>query len=280
VAGQARAHALIAQMQARKYDEEDRSIALADSPALASMRFASTAAVELSAQTWDQNLQAVASHWHAQALRMGSRRPPDEAMRYARKAQVLFRDTGDEKGEAQALALVAHLQMARGEFEQAAQSAEKAQRLAQKTTDAEIIRTASDAVNAVERARSAKIYGGGQSVSRADRTGRPGAAGGQAGMAAPSIEASSSPLGSSTMVSLDPSMVRNKVMDVFRNTVADMDDVHGDTSLMEAGMDSLSTIDFTNQLTRDFNLKNSTQLVFDYPTVSEIVDHIIQESKG
>jgi len=68
--------------------------------------------------------------------------------------------------------------------------------------------------------------------------------------------------------------VRNSLRDMAREVVDSLD-LESDNPLMDAGMDSLSGVEFRNRLQREFdgiNLPNS--MVFDYPTIAELAGFI------
>jgi len=54
------------------------------------------------------------------------------------------------------------------------------------------------------------------------------------------------------------------------------DDVHDDTPLMDTGLDSLSSVQFRNDLTRDFQVKLPASLMFDYPTIGALSEKIVE----
>lgn len=79
---------------------------------------------------------------------------------------------------------------------------------------------------------------------------------------------------------LDKGMVRAKILTHVENTMAGEGIADGDTPLMDAGLDSLSAIDLQNLISADFPFGGSSNtLLFDYPTVRELVDYIVEQSK-
>merc|ERR1711912_91909 len=80
---------------------------------------------------------------------------------------------------------------------------------------------------------------------------------------------------------LDPKAVAEKVMEAARSVIGLEDDsVHMDSPLMETGMDSLSSVQFRNVLMRAFDgMTMPASLMFDYPTVLQITDHVVAQSK-
>jgi len=272
--GEAHARVLLARIYAKQYEGGDKGEAGAT---LNSMLESAAAAQALATQVRDRPLQAVASQWYATALLMSRTPPPEDALRFARKAQSLFREAKDASGEAQSLALTAQLLVYRKEFEQASQNVTRSLDLATASGDAEAERVAREASAAVERARAAKSGG---RVARG-RPGRPGAAGAESPVAAaapPGAGGPSQVVATAPKLDLSIDEVKAKVLDMVRESVGDDIDIHAESALMDSGMDSLSSIDFTNQVTKDFNLTGSQSLVFDYPTVTQIVDFIMQEA--
>ena len=59
-------------------------------------------------------------------------------------------------------------------------------------------------------------------------------------------------------------------------------EVHLDTPLMESGLDSLSAVAFRNELSKTFQGIGAlpAALMFDYPSVRAITEHIVDRSKG
>jgi hypothetical protein len=48
-----------------------------------------------------------------------------------------------------------------------------------------------------------------------------------------------------------------------------------DDPLMEAGIDSISAISFTNSILKEFGVSTSASLLFDYPTIASLTTHVI-----
>eukprot|EP00418_Pyrodinium_bahamense_P096054 CAMPEP_0179044198 /NCGR_PEP_ID=MMETSP0796-20121207/17554_1 /TAXON_ID=73915 /ORGANISM="Pyrodinium bahamense, Strain pbaha01" /LENGTH=735 /DNA_ID=CAMNT_0020740597 /DNA_START=32 /DNA_END=2237 /DNA_ORIENTATION=- len=76
---------------------------------------------------------------------------------------------------------------------------------------------------------------------------------------------------------LSPDMVRAMVLEVALN-VSDGEALEMDTPLMESGIDSLAAINFRNELQRKTNLQLKGTLMFDYPSMGEIANHIVELS--
>merc|ERR1719469_1677660 len=79
--------------------------------------------------------------------------------------------------------------------------------------------------------------------------------------------------------------------DILQATITDValslmgvDELHQDTPLMDAGLDSLASVEFQNNLQREFTaLAMPATMVFDYPSVKtmvEFIDNGLQEAAG
>merc|ERR1711879_988469 len=81
---------------------------------------------------------------------------------------------------------------------------------------------------------------------------------------------------------LDPVTVAKKVRDFVIEVAAadgeDDEDVHMDSALMDAGIDSLAAVSFTNALSTEFDLRMPASLIFDYPNVNAVTAFIMEES--
>merc|ERR1711971_216903 len=72
----------------------------------------------------------------------------------------------------------------------------------------------------------------------------------------------------------DPEMLKMKINDVA-NSLMGIESLAGDTPLMDAGLDSLSMVEFRNELVKEFpGVDLPGALLFDYPTVNALTDFI------
>jgi len=77
---------------------------------------------------------------------------------------------------------------------------------------------------------------------------------------------------------LDPVMVHKKVMDLVKNVLADDDDLAADMPFMEAGVDSLGSVQLVTDVGKAFSMALAPSVVFDYPSVRTLADHLVAES--
>merc|ERR1740123_2783316 len=79
---------------------------------------------------------------------------------------------------------------------------------------------------------------------------------------------------------LDPAFVRKQLMTFVKDVMATDDELELDSPFMEAGMDSLSSVSLMSMVAKEFQMALSPSLVFDFPTVRALEDHLVEESKN
>merc|ERR1740129_1228204 len=79
---------------------------------------------------------------------------------------------------------------------------------------------------------------------------------------------------------IDPEMFRNTIVEVTQSMLG-TDDIASDTPLMDAGLDSLSMVEFRNELVKLFpGVTLPGALLFDAPTVNALTDFIVDATKN
>merc|ERR1719343_340592 len=78
---------------------------------------------------------------------------------------------------------------------------------------------------------------------------------------------------------LDASMVMQTVRDMAQQAIQ-LDDqkLEADSPLMDSGMDSLTSVSFRNSIQSALGMKVPSSLMFDYPTMQEITNKIVELS--
>merc|ERR1719382_1421920 len=75
---------------------------------------------------------------------------------------------------------------------------------------------------------------------------------------------------------LDPAFVRKQLMTFVKDVMATDDELELDSPFMEAGMDSLSSVSLMSMVAKEFQMALSPSLVFDFPTVRALEDHLVE----
>jgi len=75
----------------------------------------------------------------------------------------------------------------------------------------------------------------------------------------------------------DPLLVKNRIKAMVQSMLADEGNVRDDAPLMEAGIDSLSSVELRTQLQQEFMVVLPTTVVLNYPTVAALGRLIVKE---
>jgi len=191
----------------------------------------------------------------------------DKAFKSSEEAIELLHEVNDRSSEAFAMALNAEALLGKKDKEQAAKVAERAVWLARSARDAAAENYAVAVFNAVF-ADDIKAVEAAAALPQAADTQSLAALGDSAGP----VVVEKKP----TLVFED---VRAIILKNAMETVGETDELYSDSSLMDAGMDSLSAVAFRNQLQRELaGINLPASLMFDYPTINQISDFVVEES--
>jgi 3-oxoacyl-(acyl-carrier-protein) synthase/NAD(P)-dependent dehydrogenase (short-subunit alcohol dehydrogenase family)/acyl carrier protein len=72
--------------------------------------------------------------------------------------------------------------------------------------------------------------------------------------------------------------IENEIKRIFKYVVGGGGEIKADEPLMEAGIDSLSAVEFQTCLNKSFSIKFSSTVLFDYPTIKSLTQMILQHS--
>jgi len=165
-----------------------------------------------------------------------------EAMTSIATAEQLCITQGDSQGEALAMILAAYCHVVDQKNPKATEVADKALALARKGDDTMGEWLANNVKDMVAKMDTGE-----------------GAAGGEG--------------------EIDPEMLKLKIQDVA-NSLMGIESLAGDTPLMDAGLDSLSMVEFRNELVKEFpGVDLPGALLFDYPTVNALTDFVAEGIK-
>lgn len=225
----------------------------------------------------EKGLRARAMLWRAQVLFYCNN--SKEATRVAASAEKIFRDAKRDGGASEALVLQAYVYAKDGELEKAQEIAGTALELARGSGDQRAEEAALAFFDMLERQEQERKAAEMAAMQQAQFQFAQfqGGGGGEMAVAdaAPvSVAAPAAPKG------LDPVMTKNKLMRMVKDVIASDDDLETDSPFMEAGMDSLSSVQLMTEVSKEFQLSLSPSLIFDFPTVRAMVDHLVEESKA
>jgi acyl carrier protein len=232
-----------------------------------------TDAVGAAGKTGDKGLRAMATYYQAMALMCTDKM--SESTKKASEAQSVFVSMGSDSGEARCLTLIAQNHLMNMNEDKAADVADRAMKLANKAGDlwteydaAMIVAVIAGRQQAMMASYQAMMPAGDMQFAMAPQ------GGGGGGDDAPQSVAAAAPKG------LDPAFVRKQLMTFVKDVMATDDELELDSPFMEAGMDSLSSVSLMSMVAKEFQMALSPSLVFDFPTVRALEDHLVEESKN
>jgi len=172
-----------------------------------------------------------------------------DAMNSIEEAELLCKECGEAEGEPLGLVLTAKVALLEGRIPEAVEINDKAL-------------TLSKAVKSERCEFLAQNLKDLLSTQLGDSTGDQAAsAGSQVGTAEEELK-------------IDPEILRLKINDVAMSLIG-IASVQGDIPLMDAGLDSLSMVEFRNELCKEFpGVEMPGAMLFDYPTVNALVEFI------
>lgn len=183
-----------------------------------------------------------------------------ESVSAGRRACEAFRRTGEQQPLAVALMLCARGFLELGTAGLAEKSAEEALDIFHRISDDEGVAAANELLNEIGPSGVALGGGGSYDVEAIAPTPEPGAA------ASVAVQQKGP----------EPAQVKEMIRKEVESILGSADEVADDTPLMDTGLDSLSSVQFRNDLTRDFNVKLPASLMFDYPTITALTEKIVQ----
>merc|ERR1719414_326894 len=74
---------------------------------------------------------------------------------------------------------------------------------------------------------------------------------------------------------LDPLVVKNKIRQLVSDAL-DADEISLDTPLMDSGLDSLASVSFRNDVSKEFSTTLPASLIFDYPTITSLTSYMVE----
>lgn len=229
-------------------------------------------ALLVSGKAGDRNLRAAALFWRAEvlvwALKAGT------GLQYAEEAVRLFEKVNDVCGQAHSMVLTADVLLMLGEKAKAHDMANEALQLAQLEPEAAEVEDAAQKL--LDRMADKKKPAAQVVTEDDDEDAGKVAAKDQASPAVASvaIAEAAEPKG------LDPAATLAKVKTLVADVIADDDGFDIDEPFMEAGIDSLGSVQLVSDIGREFRMSLAPSVVFDFPTTRALVDHVVEESKG
>mmetsp|Transcript_39573 Transcript_39573/g.93194 ORF Transcript_39573/g.93194 Transcript_39573/m.93194 type:complete len:867 (-) Transcript_39573:182-2782(-) len=222
-------------------------------------------ALELATKSGSVLVRCTAMLWRGQALLVSQRHL--EATQVAEDAETLATTCGDKGCQCKAMLLAACVAKATDNTSKMKTCAEAASQLAREAEEPQLLQQAQTLL-----ASCAPAQGGGAQAEAAADPGLPQLE------SSKEVEGSSSAAAPPAPKGLDLVNVTKKVQEIVLELLAGEEDLTVDTPLMEAGIDSLSSVTFVTDLSKAFNQQVPPAAVFDYPSISAMASFIVEES--
>mmetsp|Transcript_16408 Transcript_16408/g.52651 ORF Transcript_16408/g.52651 Transcript_16408/m.52651 type:complete len:465 (+) Transcript_16408:584-1978(+) len=212
-------------------------------------------AVTVARQSSGSSMLAMALHSLAQVFNACGR--GDKGLEAAQEAERLFHEIQDLSREAHALIVAADSCAIAGDRQNAAAFVNRATAIFQELGDAAGEALAKSVLSAMAgmKVESARALEDQPSAAAADSVAAP-----------PSVKA------------MDFSIAQNMARETAFQAIGAEDEIDLDSPLMDVGLDSLAAISFREQLMAMSGLKLPSSLVFDYPSLMTITQHLVEVS--
>merc|ERR1711862_423584 len=79
------------------------------------------------------------------------------------------------------------------------------------------------------------------------------------------------------MGGVDKNMAIAKLNELAKSVIVDDGDMAADVPFMEAGIDSLGSVQFVTDASSHFKMNLPPSIVFDYPTTRSLAEHLVEE---
>mmetsp|Transcript_47362 Transcript_47362/g.133640 ORF Transcript_47362/g.133640 Transcript_47362/m.133640 type:complete len:849 (-) Transcript_47362:62-2608(-) len=207
-------------------------------------------AVTLARKVGEGAVRGPALFWLARVLLLTQ---GEEPMRMANEALALFRKDQQKGPEASTLLLVAQIHYSLGEREQAITIANQAMAIFQDVGDSKGTSLVEELIQMLAP-KQMQMF---QDVIDEG--------------AVAAVSAAVVPV----KKGLNPADVKIKLRDMVRELIA-TDTVEIDTPLMDSGVDSLSSVQFRNDVAKEFQTNLPASLIFDYPNLGSLTEYLVE----
>eukprot|EP00931_Biecheleriopsis_adriatica_P086245 TRINITY_DN60957_c0_g1_i1.p1 TRINITY_DN60957_c0_g1~~TRINITY_DN60957_c0_g1_i1.p1 ORF type:complete len:836 (+),score=247.31 TRINITY_DN60957_c0_g1_i1:337-2508(+) len=251
-------------------DDKEKNKALADK----SIRSVNEA-LQIAGKAENKGLRASVLAKRAETMVLSGRF--STASRDIKEAVAIYQEQGSPAHLGRCLVLSAHIKYATGKDEDGEADLDKAAMIASQTGDAALTQEVNNfkkelADRKAEEEMKAQVQIQQPQLQAAPAPGQPATE-----AAAPAAAVSAAPPAAK---GLDPVHVRKQLAAMVKDAVASDEDLELDSPFMDAGMDSLSSVALMSMVAKEFQMALSPSLVFDFPTLRAMEEHLVQESQG
>jgi tetratricopeptide (TPR) repeat protein/acyl carrier protein len=221
-------------------------------------------ACRVAGQSQDMRLEASAQYWLASLYLLAGKY--GDMIQAANDAISLYKQSGEMSGQVNAMCLIGKAFLQQGRDSRATTVVEDAQVLAKKIGDTAGEQRASDLLKEISSRKTVAA----PTMMMAAAAPTAAAAAGPAASAAPAdgaVSAYNAP---------DIEVVKGRIVALV-NDLSGEDSLDADTPFMDAGVDSLASVELRTNLQKAFGVQLPSTVMFNYPTTSSIADFLITE---
>lgn len=233
-------------------------------------------ALQLAGKAGNKSLRAMVLYKRASTMILARR--GQAALRDVKEAIATFEATDQYHLLGRSLLLLGNIMHGMGQDDEGFAVVERANIIAQDTGDRILTKEVQhfrDALEELQRQRSTASQPTPQVVQPQLSEGQAEQAP-VAAQAAPEVSAAAP-----ATKGLDPAYVHKALAQMVKDAIAsDEDELELDSPFMDAGMDSLSSVALMSMVAKEFQMSLSPSLVFDFPTLRAMEDHLVAESKA
>eukprot|EP00930_Biecheleria_cincta_P083550 TRINITY_DN73105_c0_g1_i1.p1 TRINITY_DN73105_c0_g1~~TRINITY_DN73105_c0_g1_i1.p1 ORF type:complete len:818 (+),score=220.59 TRINITY_DN73105_c0_g1_i1:96-2549(+) len=232
-------------------------------------------ALQLAGKAENRALRAMVLYKRAETMVLARRH--QAALRDVKEAALMMEEMGNYTSLGRALLLSGNIKHALGQVEQGLSDVDRAEQIAQDINDSNLANEVEAFRKALEeRQQELEAKQRAPQVVQQQLEAGPVGAAPAAAQAAPEVSAAAP-----VAKGLDPEYVRKALATMVKDAIASEDDeLELDSPFMDAGMDSLSSVALMSMVAKEFQMSLSPSLVFDFPTLRSMEEHLVAESKG
>jgi len=229
-------------------------------------------ALQVAGKAENRSLRALVLFKRAETMVLAGRH--QTGLRDVKEASAIFEEMDHYQALGRCLLLSGNIKHALGQEEQGAADVEKADLIAKETGDHQLADEVLSFRKALDEKQKEKERAAQVQIEQPQLMApQPGAA-----PTAPVPEAQSA--APAAPKGLDPVYVRKQLAAMVKDAISSDEELELDSPFMDAGMDSLSSVALMSMVAKEFQMALSPSLVFDFPTLRAMEDHLVAESQG
>merc|ERR1719454_54631 len=213
------------------------------------------------------DLEAQAEYWLASLFLLAGKF--GDMIQAANNSISLYKQSGKPSGQVMAMILISKAFMQQGRDSRATTIAEDAQVLAKRSGDKEGEEKASELLTEISSRKT--VFAPTQVMAAGPMAAAAPAAG--AGPAASAAPAEGALVGYKAP---DIELVKQRIVTMVSDMSGE-DAIDSDTPFMDAGIDSLASVELRTNLQKAFGVQLPSTVMFNYPTTLSIADFLVQE---